>query len=169
MKPIIIKNSIWLHILLIIACLAFVAAGILIIKLMPGKQLVGWLAIIFFGGGALLPLWLIADRRPRLIIDEKGIYDRTLHIDKIPWNEIEGAYKKSVGNQDFICLKLRDSQKYLPNLSGFLKEQLEKNLELGFQPINLNLTGIHGKTDQILELILKKSATSNPTSPSDVI
>ncbi|EEF59692.1 STM3941 family protein [Pedosphaera parvula] len=167
MKPIIIKSSIWRHVLLLIGSLAFVAVGIIIILFSPDKHWVGWMSILFFGvGGIPIFTWQLLDRRPRLIINDEGIFDRTLRIGWIPWAEIEGAYKKSIASQDFICLKLKKPQKFLKNASDLQKALIAANQQLGCEPINLNLSGIHGQTDQILELILKKSAITYPNGPA---
>ena len=80
MEKIIIKNARWKHVLLLIGCLAFVIAGVWIVLI--GKPF-GWVAIIFFGTGIPVSIWQLADSRPRLIIDEFGVLDRTLGVGSI--------------------------------------------------------------------------------------
>ncbi len=92
MEKIIIKNSRWKNVMLLIGCLGFVIAGIWMVY--SGKVF-GWLAIVFFGSGIPISIWQIADSRPRLIIDQYGILDRTLGVGRIAWTDIQAAYVRS--------------------------------------------------------------------------
>ena len=75
MEPIVIANSRWKYIMLLVVCLGFVAGGVLM--LMMDKQLKtivgGWGCIVFFGAGVPIALWQIFDSRPRLTIDEQEL------------------------------------------------------------------------------------------------
>jgi len=124
----------------------------------------GWSGIIFFGGCALVAVWQLIDSRPRLIIDEVGIFDRTLGVGVIPWAEIQGAYLRSVSGNDFICLHLRDSDRYLQRTNAVKRALAGANAALGFTPISLNLSGVAADSNDILELILKRIHESTETS-----
>ncbi|MCB1100033.1 MAG: PH domain-containing protein [Verrucomicrobiae bacterium] len=78
----------------------------------------GWLSIIFFGGCALVAIAQIIDSRPRLIIDDEGILDRTLRVGRIPWSEIQGAYIRTISGNDFICLEVRCPEQYIGEAKG---------------------------------------------------
>ncbi len=155
MEKVIIKSSRWLYILLLPGSLGVVAAGVWMIA---DGEAFGWVAVAFFGGGALISIWQIFDRRPRLLIDDEGIYDRTLGVGVIPWEEITGAYVRSIQGNDFICLDLRHPEAYLQKLSRVKRAMASANEALGFTPLNINLSGIHGMTEQVFELILKQAA-----------
>jgi len=116
----------------------------------------GWLNIIFFGGCALVAVWQIIDTRPRLIIDDEGILDRTLGVGCIPWSEIQGASLRSIHGNDFICLELQDHEKYLQRTTAVKRALAGANSALGFTPISLNLSGIAVDATDILELIIKR-------------
>ncbi len=155
-----IKTSRMKYILLLIVTASFAATGVLIL-MHNGPTWIGWMSIVFFGSGIPLFLWQIADNRPRLIIDDEGVNDRTLGVGKILWKDIGGAYLKSIQNNDFICLQLKNSEEYVAKLSPIKKASASANEKLGFTPLSLNLSGVSADTSQILELVLKMSEVSN--------
>ena len=156
MVHLVIKSSRLLYIILLICTLGFVVGGIFLI--IKGEAvLIGWASIIFFGGGIPLFLWQLMDSRPRLIIDDEGVYDRTLKIGKISWEDVEGGYVKNISGSNFICLELKNEEKYLSQLNSIGKAAVSANVKLGFTPISLNLSGISEDPYEILNLILKLS------------
>lgn len=159
----VIGSSRWRYLVLLLASLGFVAGGVFILAmpapkrgLHANKSLAGWSSIIFFGGCALVAAWELVDSRPRLIIDDEGIYDRTLGVGRIPWSDIRNAYLRSIHENDFICLELRDSDDYLQRTNAVKRALASANAALGFTPISLNLSGVAADSNDILELILKK-------------
>jgi hypothetical protein len=97
------------------------------------------------------------DSRPRLVIDESGIYDRTLGVGRIPWPEITGARIQSIRGNDFVCLAVRDPKIWLHQLAPLQKLLVRGNRALGFSELNINLSGVEASTAQVYELILKFS------------
>jgi hypothetical protein len=164
----VIGSSRWRHGILLLSSLAFVAGGILILAMptsepgsLAGQRLAGWSSTIFFGGCALIFVWQLIDSRPRLIIDDDGIYDRTLGIGRIPWSDIRGAYLRSISKNVFICLELRDSEHYVRRTNAVKRALAGANAALGFTPISLNLSGVAADPGDILELILKSIPDPN--------
>ena len=160
MQPIVITNSRWKYVLLLLVCLGFVAGGVLMLMMdkQPKTIVGGWGCIVFFGAGVPIAVWQIFDSRPRLMIDEHGINDRTMGVGLIPWSEIEDAYVKSIERNDFICLVVRDPSLWMHKVSPVKKAMVAANLKLGFTELNVNLSGVDVSTQQIHELILKMSA-----------
>ncbi len=154
MTKIEIKSSRSKYIVLLIGAIGFVVSGVLIL-LINGPAVIGWMSIIFFGAGIPLFIWQILDNRPRLKIDDTGIADRTLGVGRIAWEDIDGAFVKSIKGNDFICLQLIDSEKYTSKLNSIKKAMTKANEKLGFTPISLNLSGIAVSTHDIFELIIK--------------
>ena len=155
MKHIEIKASRVKYLILLITAAAFTVAGVFII-LVDGPAWVGWMSIVFFGcGGIPVFIWQLIDSRPRLVIDDVGLFDRTLGVGKIPWDEITGAYKKTIQGSAFVCLHLLDPERYVGKLSAVKRAMLRTNEKLGFTPISLNLSGTTVDPDQVVELVLK--------------
>lgn len=160
---IVIGPSRWRHVMLLLGSLAFVAGGVFILGMPPSRgesvqeqQTIGWGCIIFFGGCGLVGVWQLIDLRPRLIIDDDGIYDRTLGVGRIPWEEIQGAYLLTVSGHDFICLELLDADRYLQRTNPVKRALAGAKTALGFAPISLNLSCVAADSRDILELILKR-------------
>src|SRR5215210_1288333 len=163
MEKLIIKNSRWRYVLLLIGCIGFVAAGIWMV--FAGKPF-GWLAILFFGSGIPISIWQLADSRPRLVIDEHGVLDRTLGVGRIAWSDIEAAYVRSISGNDFICLELKNSEQYAQKLSKVKRAMVAANRSLGFTDFNLNLSGVNARTEEVFELLMKYcQVTATNASP----
>lgn len=147
----------WYYVAMLIGALGFVLGGIFLVSL-PGahNQLAGWPAIIFFSGCAVIFIQQIVDARPRLVIDNSGIYDRTLRIGVIPWEDITGAYVKHVQNQPFICLNLVDADRYIAKMHPLARALVKANTAMGFEPVNLNLSGVQTDPEAVCALILHK-------------
>lgn len=163
MTKIEIKSSPLKYIVSLIAAIGFVVAGVIIL-LIDGPKWIGWSNIIFFGAGIPLFIWQILDKRPRLKIDDSGIIDRTIGVGKIAWEDIEGAFIKSVGSNDFICLNLKDNEKYINRLTAVRKAMTKANEKLGFTPVLLNLSGAGVNSHELLELIIKTIETKRNQS-----
>ncbi|MFZ5638983.1 MAG: STM3941 family protein [Pseudomonadota bacterium] len=144
--------------LLLLAC-GFVALGaFLLVAGDDDARSVAILCILFFGACALTFVWQIVDRRPRLILDDVGVFDRTLRVGRIPWSDIEDAYSASIHRQDFVCLILRDEAQWVAKLPPLQRRLVAANRALGFSGLNLNLSGLEADASTVLALILANSA-----------
>ena len=119
--------------------------------------IVGWANIVFFGGAALLFARELVDPRPRLVIDDRGIFDRTLWVGVIDWHDITDAYVRSAHGHAFICLSLRDPMKYTMRLSPLVHRLVSSNHTLGFAELSLNLAGIDLDAEKLRELIVREA------------
>ena len=167
MEKLIIKNARWKYVALLIGALGFVAVGILILA--KGNSS-GWVPILFFGSGVPIAVWHIADSRPRLIIDEHGVTDRTLGVGRIAWGDIKDAYVRSINRNDFICLELKNPKEYSQKLSKVKRTMAAANRNLGFTDFSLNLSGVNARTEEVFELVLKYcqlAAEARPGNSSD--
>jgi hypothetical protein len=132
-------------------CVVFVAVGLLLAR--KGERPVGWLGVALGAVGVPIFLRQIFDRRPRLVIDERGIFDRSLRVGVIPWSEITGTAVRSVSGNTFIALELRDPALFTRQFGGFGRALTSANRKLGFRELNLNLTGLAVRADEVLALI----------------
>lgn len=166
METLVISNSRRRYIILLFAAMAFVAAGVFLVKMADStlETWAGWPAIIFFGATIPLFVWQIIDRRPRLTINELGINDRTMGVGLIPWSEITDSYVKSIRGNHFICLVARNPEMWTSKFSTAKKAMIKANKALGFTELNVNLSGTSAQPQKIHELILKLSAASQKGS-----
>ncbi|RPD47704.1 hypothetical protein DNI29_09670 [Hymenobacter sediminis] len=158
-EDLIYYNSRKRHALLTLGALAFVAMGVFMI-VTKGNWGLGLITIVFFGTGAAVGAWQFLDTRPRLRITDEGILDRTLGVGLIPWTDITDAYVRSINQENFVCLQVRDEQAYLSRLSPLKRKLAGANAALGFTPLSINLSGVDLNPEQLLEYILKQSAAA---------
>ncbi len=88
-------------------CLPFVAIGIWMIMDNPygcTEYITGWFCTCFFGLGLPVGLFQTFDKRPQILITEKGIWDRSTNQDKVKWEQIIEAYPLDIKGQKFISL-----------------------------------------------------------------
>ena len=132
-------KSPWKAVKLLLGCGAFVALGVWLLGQPDTPSLVAWLSIGFFGLGIPIALFQLLDRRPQLIINEIGIFDRLAHRDFINWEIIQEAYLAEVNRQPFICLVVDEAFEPSRSKGRFKRSMARLNKELGFQELNLSL------------------------------
>lgn len=155
MQEIKLYNSIGKNILYLLGCLIFVIGGIWMALYADetSARIVGIASILFFGFGVLVISKQVLDRRVRIIINDEGIFDRTLDVGVIEWRDIEEVYLQSVSGSVFIPLVLEDSNKYLRRTSKTKAKIAAYNEYFGFETVNLNLSGVKTNGEDILEII----------------
>lgn len=149
--------------LLLAAALAFVAVAALILArgARPEAALLGnsfetfvsGAGIAFFGVCALVLARQLFDSRPRIVIDDAGVFDRTLGVGVIPWDEIRGAQLRHIGGHPFVSLELRDEESWLARLRPMHRRLAAANRKLGFGALNLNLSATRADPVHVLHLV----------------
>ena len=79
----------------------FVVIGVWMILQEPTgttSYIMGWLCTSFFGLGIPIGLFQTFDRRPQIVINENGIWDRTTNQEEIKWEQIIDAYPLDIFN-----------------------------------------------------------------------
>lgn len=148
-----IRTSIWKTVPLIGISWLFVAAAIYFWE--PGSKFIGVVTFIFFGGGSLVALYQVLDRRPRLILSERGVMDRTMRIGTIDWDDVISSRLISIFGTKFIALRLKNPNKYLKRRKGKRLEG-ELNRTLGFGEQNIFLGVLDMKPEKIFSIVEKR-------------
>lgn len=173
MEKIVIRNARLKAVLLTLVSLAFVAGGIFILssdrdeshtRRGVSPKVAGWGAIVFFGGCSIVGIMQLFDSRPRLIIDNEGVFDRTLRCGKIPWTDILDARLQTISSQPFICLDLRDEERYLTLISPTRRALVAANRALGFSAFSLNLSHVDADPLEVFELVFRSIRRSDQSS-----
>jgi hypothetical protein len=112
----------------------FVVSGIWLITI--DKSLVGWLCTLFFGLGIPIGIFHLFDKRPQVVINESGIWDRTMKQDIIKWEQINEAYPIDIHRQKFISLVVEDSFVFKQKQYKWAKKISDS---IGAQRLNLSL------------------------------
>jgi hypothetical protein len=81
-------------------------------------------------------------------------------VGRIEWADVEGAYVISISGNDFICLELKNPEKYRQKLSQVRRWMTTANRNLGFTDFSINLSNVAAGTEEVFELILKLTALS---------
>jgi hypothetical protein len=132
-------NSPWRALKLILLCSIFVGGGVYLLMKTHALPLVGWLNIGFFGLGYPVSLYHLFDRRPQVIINELGIFDRSTYTGFINWEVIRDAYPVDISDGKFICLVV--DERYEPSLKRgkLARTVFSLNKTRGAQELNLCL------------------------------
>ncbi|MCG3201558.1 MAG: hypothetical protein NFCOHLIN_01428 [Gammaproteobacteria bacterium] len=134
-----------------------VALGVFLVASESGAgHWVGWMCIVFFGTGILLFVRQLVDTQPRVVLDEAGVLDRTLGVGVIPWSDIGSSYVRTIHGGDFVCLVLHNPERWIAKLSETQRALVEANEKLGFQPLNINLSGTAADAAMVQEVVLRK-------------
>jgi len=92
----------------------FIALGIWVLSRQDNSSIdivIGILCTCFFSLGLIIGITNLFDRRPQIIINEKGIWDRTTKQEVIDWDGIKDAYPLIINRQKFVPLILDKSVK----------------------------------------------------------
>ena len=130
-----------------------------------GGIVLGWIAIVFFGGLGLVSLrFLFQDDEAVVVIDETGFYDKRVCTKKIPWSEIR---KASIFRgktlyafpQKFISLDVNNPEEYLKKSSNSIFSGLLKTLNALYDEPGITIsTAILGcSTEAVLKVIEEES------------
>jgi len=147
---------------LLLGCSLFVALGLFLLKQPDTPKLVAWLAVSFFGLGLPVGLFQLLDRRPQIIVNELGIFDRTTHRDFINWEIIQNVYLVEVHEQPFICLIVDETFEPSRKKGWFGRGLAHLNKSMGFQELNISLGSVNVNTERLATFILLMQAAEKP-------
>jgi len=141
----------WLPVALATGVLAAIGGIMVGVRFQP---VAGWIILVVCGAGALFAGWQYYDARARVVIDSRGILDRTFAIGIIPWGDITDVTLKRVQGRTQLCLHLRNAATYTSRLPSTLRRMVALNRELGLTDLAVDLTGL--ATDPVdLETMLR--------------
>lgn len=138
--------------------LPLIAIGIWMINKDGGTEtdrIMGWIGTCFFSLAIPVGLFHLLDKRPQMIINEIGIFDRTLmHNDFIKWEIIEDAYAKNIHGQHYICLSIPEEFKPSKKKTNFHKSISKLNELMSFEEMNINISQIDTNVLVMTEFII---------------
>ena len=111
----------------------------------------GWLGLAFFGPAAIILMRRVADRRPQIVADERGLYWRQWSEATIPWDAFESVSVQQVNRQRLLGLTLRDPQAHAPTTP--LGQLARYNESLGFAHVTLSAQGLDCSFDELHDAI----------------
>jgi hypothetical protein len=161
MTSITFKSSKLKYAVLLLIAIFFVSVGAMMVMDANAKDAwIGWGCIIFFGAGIPLFAREMFDTKPRLVLSDEGVFDRTLGVGIIPWSEITGATLRSVNRNNFICLEVRNPERWTARMPPLKRAMVSANKAFGFAALNLNLSAIAADPMEVYTLVLDKAVAS---------
>lgn len=124
--------------------------------------IIGLIAILFFGGIAILVIRKLFDPRPGLIINEAGISDNSggLSAGQISWADIEDFSVLQIQRQRLILILVKNPQDYLDRQSnGWKRKLMAMNYRQYGTPISISTNGLKISFDELLEILKHHLAT----------
>lgn len=139
-----------------VAAIVSAAGGAYILITKQANPVIGWGLV---GLAALIPLPFLAGAhvQRRLVINDFGIEDSRFAMGPIPWNEIESAALENKYNNAFLCLKLKEPEKFLNRMPLEKKKLFMKHQELGFNSFNVGISGVDVDPLDLLQLVRNKT------------
>ncbi|HEX3386252.1 MAG TPA: STM3941 family protein [Mucilaginibacter sp.] len=172
MPEIKLYKSKWKAIRLILLCLPWVLVCLYLIN--KNDSSIGCFGLCFFGLGIPIGLFNLLDNRPRIIINEIGIFDRLAYKDFINWEIIKDAYLKKLqtsrlSQTSFICLVVdEDTLDHLKiNKTRRAMNTLSKNM--GFQELNLEIGQLNKVDPGYLLEFIKAMLVAGKTKREELI
>ena len=162
MTEIKLYKSPWKALKIFALTIPFIVIGIWMISKEDSDSMdifMGWLGLCFFGLGIPVGLFHLFDRRPQIIINEQGLWDRTTKQGIIEWDIIHDAYPIHISGQKFISLKLDKS--FEVKVKQF-KWATKLSKKVGAQKVNLHLGQIKIDSDRFTDFILEMTQTELP-------
>ena len=117
-------------------------------------KIMGWIGTCFFSLAIPGSLYHLFDKRPQIIINETGIFDRTTHNEFINWEIIKDAYPINIHGQHFICLSVSEDFKPSRKKSRLYKGFAKLNTMIGAQELNIHLGQLDIDTMVLTEFII---------------
>jgi hypothetical protein len=140
----------------------FVVIGFFMLKQPDSPKWIAWSGILFFGLGIPFGLYLLLDRRPQIIINEIGIFDRTTHKDFINWEIIQDAYLVDVHREKLICLVVDEQFEPSRKKGKFQRSVAGLSKAMGFQELNIFLGNVRVNPERLAEFILTVRTADKP-------
>ncbi|GAB3850172.1 hypothetical protein GCM10028822_15200 [Hymenobacter terrigena] len=147
-------KSRWKALKLLVGCAMFVGLGCFMLSQADAPRLVAWASIGFFGLGIPVSLFQLLDRRPQIIVNEFGMFDRTTHHEFINWEIIQDLYLVETNRQPFICLIVDEAFEPSRRKSKFKQNMASLSKEMGFQELNISLGFVRVDALRFAEFIL---------------
>ena len=157
-----IYRSRWKGIRSMLLYSVFIFGGFCIAKGSAGSMSAAYLSILLLALTYPFALYHIFDRRPKIIINEIGIFDRTANKNIINWEIIKDAYLTDVYKRKFICLVI--DKKFEPsNFKGKYSQNVAVLLKaIGFQELNISLGKLSVNGERFTEFIVAMKNADKP-------
>ena len=162
MQELRLRKSPWKAVRLLLGSGLFVAIGWWMLGEPDSPKWAAWLCIVFFGLGVPISLFQLFDRRPQIIVNDVGVFDRMMHHEFINWEIIRDAYLVEIHQQTFLCLVVDETFEPSRRKGKFKQGVASLNKGLGFQELNISLGFVNIDVVRFAEFILAMRGAAPP-------
>lgn len=148
MKEIKIYSSLWRMMLLILACLLFVFAGIFILHMHRNMfhLVVGWVSILVFGCFGIILLFSFLKERlfgqAHLTINDEELTYRRFRTIHVRFADVASFEVREIGDNEFVAINYRpDVERQMmqdANIFGYLYRSMNKRLIDALESISVS-------------------------------
>jgi hypothetical protein len=117
--------------------------------------IVGYASVIFFGLCLIFVCYKAFDRKPGLIINEKGITDNSNYtsVGLIEWSEITGIRTQQVMSTRFILIDVLNPEKFIEKSSKFKASLMKTNMKMYGTPLSITSNSLRYNFDELEKLL----------------
>lgn len=154
-------------VIITIASLTVGIGGALVLLYAPDPVL-GWLLVISSVFGSILGIGSIADRKPYIILSERGITELSVIREEIAWDEIVYADDLFFRGQDFIRLLL--DRNYKPEtLKPTWFNRLDRMYaQHGVKALYIRTSGLEANSARIL-FFIRRMVAADPSRRRELL
>jgi hypothetical protein len=145
-----------MQVLVAVGSAAFVAGSIWLLTFdKPRAVVAGVLGIVVFGLFAVLAVRLVLRHGPALVIDTKGITDRSSAAAAgfVPWHQVTGLSIWEHRGQRIVCVAVMDPALVLAQAGGLVRLAMRVNIRLTGTPVTIATTALPFTPEQLIKEI----------------
>lgn len=127
---------------------------------LPDRWLIGGVNLALASGILLYSLRRARDRRPRLVIDDDGVWFHEWGAFSVPWEQIAETYTSGSRLQSYLCLRLRDPEAFLASLTEETRAKLKPGRLLRPPELLIPHAAVEASFDEIEEALRQGRAAA---------
>ena len=121
------------------------------------QQMIGWVGVVFFGGVmVLLAGRLIGAKRPLIVLDRDGLWDRRVTRQPVPWSEIHSIRTWPKKGQNAIIVSVPPEVEEAVGLTRMARMTRGPNVAVKADGLVITATGLGIDHDALLHAIVSR-------------
>ena len=122
-------------------------------------RIAGISAVLVFGAGSVAYIKEIFSEGFNLKITKEGIIDYANYykVGMVRWEEVKSIKSASLFSEKYLCIYVKDPEKYINSKRGIKKFLLKRNFEMVGTPITISARGLKKCNHSELERIIMQA------------
>ncbi|MFQ5939747.1 MAG: hypothetical protein ACE5KL_06740 [Alphaproteobacteria bacterium] len=116
----------------------------------PDGMLIGLVMIALGAGVLLVTARTGSGKRPRLIVDDKGIWHRDWGLDVVPWDAISRVYMRGPRFKITICVELKDPESFVAAMAPADRSRLRSKPLVRLPVLRIPPKALDATMDELL-------------------